>query len=194
MPGLSAIWLSGTRTCRSRAHPAYVFCFGFDFALIEGFANMPPGLSFQSAHKTPFPSPPLAFSYLFHLAPLGMPTTAPNWQNQIAPWWMGLPGKHATRLSAAHLRATAEVCTSGCLSGVGSHRFVSVALSFASSLSRHRQDTVRGSSVGLCHGQFPVGLDSCPFFLYNVPTYSTKCVRKASWRTCSWPCWVHCES
>jgi hypothetical protein len=94
--------------------------------------------------------------YPFRLAPLKIQTTAPNWKNQSDPWWMGLLGKHATRLPAAHPRATSGVCRSGCVEDPGSHRFVSVVFPFASSLSMHRQATVRASSGMLRRSQFQV--------------------------------------
>ena len=92
--------------------------------------------------------------YLFQLAALGMQITAPNWENQIAPWRTGLPGKHANRLSAAHPRAIGGVCTSACVPAAGFRAFVSVVLSFASSISMHRQGIVNGSSGVLGHGYF----------------------------------------
>lgn len=74
-------------------------------------------------------------------------------KNQTAPWWMDLPGKHATRVSAAHPRATGGVCTSGCVSVADSHQSVSAVFSYASSLLRHRQGIVRVPSGVLCHGR-----------------------------------------
>ena len=102
------------------------------------------------------------FDCLFHIAPSGMQITAPNSKNQIAPWWPGLPGKHANRLSAARPRTIGGVCTSGCIYG-GFRRFVSVVFSFASSLPMHRQGTVRVSSGILSHGQFYVALTGAHF-------------------------------
>jgi len=134
-----------------------------------------------------------ACRYLFHSAPLGMQTTAPNWQNQIAPWWTGLPVRHANCLPAAHPRTIAGVCTSACVWVGVSGESVSVAFPFASSISMHRQEIVRNVESRPILQALTVALLS----LYNSYQHlgsPHKRTRKAEWHTCRWACWVHCES
>ena len=96
------------------------------------------------------------FRYIFHFAPLRMQITVPNWRNRTAPLCADLPGKHAIRLSVTHPQSISGVCTSGCAQVAGLDMSFSICFSYRSSLSIHRQCSVRASS-----GALPISPDSC---------------------------------